>query len=433
MNILVISNNCFAQNNSNGRILGCLFNGLEDVNIRQFHIVSGANDFNICNDYYHIGDKDAIKSVFHFGRKIGKRIQMDTGVTSKITKSDFGNKVKKNAFTALIREIAWTLNKNVKPSIYSWIGTEVPDVVLLQAGDAGFMYKIAEDVSKHYNVPLVIFNTEFYYFEERNWLDDKSNSILFKIFKFRLRKTIEKVMSHAKMSIYNSDWLKSKYDDRFGKPSISIYQSSDAHLQPKLSDVPKRLVYVGNFSFNRHLPIIEISKQLSLVSSDYIIETYGPASEGVIDELKAYPNITYNGIIPYNEVLDIITNSKLLLLVESLDPLNSKLTEYGFSTKITDYMGTGVPILAYGSINNVGIGYLKKEQAAFVANSPEELMSTLSDALFDNDKRLRIVETALEVSMRNHTSKSNSEKFYQVLISVVKNKDHENFYSSKFH
>lgn len=69
MNILVISNNCFAQNNSNGRILGCLFNGLKDVNIRQFHIVSGANYFNICNDFYHIGDKDAIKSVFHFGGK----------------------------------------------------------------------------------------------------------------------------------------------------------------------------------------------------------------------------------------------------------------------------------------------------------------------------------------------------------------------------
>lgn len=420
MNILVISNNCFAQNNSNGRILGCLFNGLKDVNIRQFHIVSGANDFSICKDYYHIGDRDVIKTVFHFGRKIGKRIQMNTGVTSKITKSDFGNKVKKNAFTALVRELAWTLNKNVKPSIYSWIGTDVPDVVLLQAGDAGFMYKIAEDVSKYYDVPLVIFNTEFYYFEDRNWLYDKSNSILFKVFKFRLRKTIEKVMSHAQMSIYNSDWLKSKYDDRFGKPSITIYQSSDVHLQPNLSDVPKRLVYVGNFSFNRHLPIIEISKMLSQVSSDYIIETYGPANEGVIDELKAYPNITYNGIIPYNEVLNIITNSKLLLLVESLDPLNSKLTEYGFSTKITDYMGTGVPILAYGSISNVGIGYLKKEQAAFVANSPEELKSTLSDALFDKEKRLRTVKTALEVSMRNHTSKSNSEKLHQALISVVK-------------
>lgn len=420
MNILVISNNCFAQNNSNGRILGCLFNGLKDVNIRQFHIVSGANDFNICNDFYHIGDKDAIKSVFHFGGKIGKRIQMNTGVTSKITKSDFGKKVKKNAFTALVRDIAWTLNKNVKPSIYSWIGLEVPDIVLLQAGDAGFMYKIAEDVSKHYDAPLVIFNTEYYYFEDRNWLDGNNHSVLFKIYKSRLKKTIEKVMSHAKMSIYNSDWLKSKYDDRFGKPSISIYQSSDVHLQPKLTNVPKRLVYVGNFSFNRHLPIIEISKQLKKVSSDYTIETYGPASESAIEELKKYPNITYNGIIPYNEVLDIITNSKLLLLVESLDPLNSKLTEYGFSTKITDYMGTGVPILAYGSIKNVGIGYLKKEHAAFVANTPEELMSTLSDALFDNDKRLRIVETALEVSMRNHTSESNSEKFYQTLISVVK-------------
>lgn len=69
MNILVISNNCFAQNNSNGRILGCLFNGMNDAKIRQFHIVSGSNDFNICNDYYHIGDRVVIKSVFKFNKK----------------------------------------------------------------------------------------------------------------------------------------------------------------------------------------------------------------------------------------------------------------------------------------------------------------------------------------------------------------------------
>lgn len=421
MEILVISNNCFAQNNSNGRILGCLFKGLKGINVRQFHIVSGANDFSVCGDYYHIGDRDVLNTLFSYGKRIGKRIQKKSGVTSEITKSDFGRKVKKNAVTALVRELAWTINPNVKSSVYSWVGSETPDVVLLQAGDAAFMYKIAEDASKHYDAPLVIFNTEYYYFEDRNWLGSKNDSLFFKIFKFRLRKTIENVMSHAELSIYNSDWLKSRYDDRFGKPSISIYQSSDVHLQPNLMDVPRRLVYVGNFSFNRHLPIIEISRLLSQVSSDYIIDTYGPANDSVIAELKKYPNITYNGIISYGNVLDIITNSTLLLLVESLDSLNSKLTEYGFSTKITDYMGTGVPILAYGSNKNVGIAYLKKEHAAFVANSPDELKDTLKEALFNSEKRLRIVETALEVSAKKHSSEANSEKFYRALISVKKN------------
>lgn len=419
MNILVISNNCFAQNNSNGRILGCLFSGLKDVNIRQFHIVSGANDFSICKDYLHIGDRAVLDSIFCIGRNIGRHVQQDTGVTSEITKSDFAKKVKKRALTVFLRDMVWRLNRNVKPSIYSWIGCNAPDIVLLQAGDAGFMYNIAENVSKHYKVPLVIFNTEYYYFEDRNWIDGKNSSLFFKMYKFRLKRTIEKVMAHANMSIYNSDWLKSKYDKKFGKPSVAIYQSSDLHLQPNLSEVPKRLVYVGNFSFNRHLPVIEISKLLYRISSDYCIETYGPANESVIEELRNCPNITYKGIVPYSEVRDIITNSKLLLLVESLDPLNSKLTEYGFSTKITDYMGTGVPILAYGSINNVGIGYLKKEQAAFVANSSQELATVLPEALFDNIKRSRTVKTAWKVSMRNHSSEANSKKFYQALTSVI--------------
>ncbi len=419
MTILVISNNCLAQNNSNGRILGCLFNGLKDAEVRQFHIVSGANDFNICNDFLHIGDRAVLRTVFCYCKNIGEHVKKETGVTSDITKSDFSKSVKKSAFTVLVRDMVWRLNMNVKPSIYSWIGKSVPDVVILQASDAGFMYNIADHVSRHYKAPLVIFNTEYFYFEESNWIDGNSRSWLFKLYKFRLKKTVEKVMRHVAMSIYNSDWLKSKYDEKFSKQSVVIYQSSDLHLQPNLSEVPKRLVYVGNFSFNRHLPIIEISKIILEIAPDYHIETYGPADDSVIKELRRYTNLTYNGIVPYNEVKEIITNSALLLLVESLDPLNSKLTEYGFSTKITDYMGTGVPILAYGSNKNVGIGYLKNEQAAFVANSHKELTDVLTESLFDKEKRLKIVETALAVSRHNHTSEVNSAKFYQVLKSVV--------------
>lgn len=419
MNILVISNNCFAQNNSNGRILGCLFEGIRNATVRQFHIVSGANDFGICRDYLHIGDREVVRTFFQSKKNLGKIIRHEDDVTNQITQSDFSKSVKKNSFTALARELAWSCNKNVLDSICSWIDINTPNIILLQAGDSAFMYNLAMKVAKKYNAPLVIFNTEYYYFEDRNWFDGNNKSLLFKLYKKHLRKTVDAVMEYAKISIYNSEWLKSKYDNHFHKPSTFIYQSSDIHLQPNLMGVKKRLVYVGNFSFNRHLPIIEIAKTMTELSSDYEIEAYGPASEIIVEELKKQPNLSYKGIIPYCEVQKVLVDSKLLLLVESLDSLNSKLTEYGFSTKITDYMGTGVPILAYGSINNVGISYLKKEDAAFVANTPLELRTVLKESIFNDIKRLQIVKTALAVSMRNHNSETNSNKFYNILSSVT--------------
>ena len=73
MKILVISNNCFAKNNSNGRILGCLFKNIPVDDVAQFYIVNGTNDFEVCQNYYHVSDSMAIRS-WYSGKGIGNII-----------------------------------------------------------------------------------------------------------------------------------------------------------------------------------------------------------------------------------------------------------------------------------------------------------------------------------------------------------------------
>ena len=70
--------------------------------------------------------------------------------------------------------------------------------------------------------------------------------------------------------------------------------------------------------------------------------------------------LDYKGVVPYSEVLEKINSSDLLVLAESTSPIISRLTAYGFSTKITDYLCSGIPIFGYGPDINVGLSYLKK-------------------------------------------------------------------------
>ncbi|MEG2402761.1 MAG: hypothetical protein RSB34_07500, partial [Muribaculaceae bacterium] len=59
---LVISNNSFSLTNSNGRTLGNFFIGWPKESLAQFCISSDGPNYDICNNYYCITDKEALKA-----------------------------------------------------------------------------------------------------------------------------------------------------------------------------------------------------------------------------------------------------------------------------------------------------------------------------------------------------------------------------------
>lgn len=107
--ILILSNACFSESDSNGRTLEKLFDCFDKNNLAQFYVY-GAPDFNICNRFYQVSDGDAFKSFLkrcEMGKEICQPISTDKNKSTASPKK----KLKKSPLNMLLREFAWKYGK----------------------------------------------------------------------------------------------------------------------------------------------------------------------------------------------------------------------------------------------------------------------------------------------------------------------------------
>lgn len=417
MKVLVISNNCFAKNNSNGRILGLLFKKIPVKDVAQFYIVNGTNDFEVCSNYYLVNDTMAIRSLYS-SKRIGTIItRPQTDISDIQIMSKHRAKYGRSSLTMLIRNFVWMRFRWWNADFEKWLKDFNPDVLLLQCGDAPFMYEIACRIADFLNIPIVEFNTEFYYFENDNYINNNDPACLFRYYKHKLRKSFKKAISRAKASIYNSEWMKENYDREFGKPSEFIYQSSEYRCERTTTthDIP-HITYIGSLGFRRYEALAEIADAIYAINPKWRLSVYGMLQNEETKELFGQtPGIDYKGVVPYDEAQAIISDSDVLVLAENPNPKISRNTAYGFSTKITDYLFSGIPILAYGPSNNVGMNYLKENNAAMVVFDKTKLRDSL-DALINNKELCnKLSSRELKIAHTNHDANSNSSKFISIL------------------
>lgn len=422
MKVLIISNNCFARNNSNGRILGCLFKNFNKNDIFQLYIVPGTNDFSLCSNFYLISDRMMLYS-FMKGKTVGKIVSYKDVKTKDPKLSDYRTKYGRSSLTMLCRELLWYSNLWWNNSLKDWLKNTKADVIVFQCGDSPFMYRLVEKIKKYLNIPVVLFNTEYYYFLKESWLPAKDNKLFFYIFNSILKHEIKKSIDSAALSIYNSDWLKEHYDAIFKGESKVLYQSSDySNIPiPHESETPN-ISYVGNLGFGRWEPLIEIANALKTINKKWKIDVYGVVqSEEVRKIFNETDCLDFHGSVPYSEAQNVLSMSDLLILTENQKPHFTKATEYGFSGKITDYLYSGIPILAYGPDSNVGISYLKKTKSAMVVTEKSDLATSLKNAVQDIDWRKKTVSTALSVACTNHDALKNAKIFKNYLLEVLIN------------
>lgn len=82
----------------------------------------------------------------------------------------------------MLRELVWAFKRWKSSDFEQWIENFNPNIVVLQFGDSSFMIDIALYVAQSRNIPLVVYNTEGYYFFPRNWhFKSKLDGILFPI------------------------------------------------------------------------------------------------------------------------------------------------------------------------------------------------------------------------------------------------------------
>lgn len=419
-NVLVISNNCFSLSNSNGRTLGNLFVGWPKSQLAQFCVIAQDPNWDICDNYYCLEDKSVLKSFFRCRNAVGRRLykQESTNISSDTVRANVG---RKTLYKVVVRELIWSRKRWYSKQFQQWLDDFNPDQLVFQLGDSIFMFNIALDIATSRNIPLIIYNTEGYYFFPRNWHQKSlGDDLLFKLYRRVYRKRVEAMMQVASHCIHLNDKLKDDYDKAFNVQSSVIYNSYSVSKSKELlfSTNTPRISYLGNLGLDRDSALIEIGAVLQEINSDYYIDIYGRADEIMQQRFKTAPGVNYMGLVSYEEVKDIISQSDILFHVETDRGYYERQLQYAFTTKIADSLASGRCFVVYAPKQLACSQYVIKNNCGWVATNKKELRAAFHSVINDDELRIAIINKALEVAYQNHNLTQNASKFQEILLSI---------------
>lgn len=421
MRVLIISNNSFSQTSSNGRTLANYFNGYPKENLAQFCISTTTPDYSVCDNYYIITDKEAFESCIHLRK--ARRCDISKCENTEANSQIVGNKRSfKTATKALARHFVW---KHVWSSreFWAWVEAFSPDVVLVMNSDSAFILDIARVVSERQNIPLVMYNTEGFYFFKKDYMRQELfiDKLAFPIYHYLYKKSFRKMMKTVRASIHLNDKLANDFRDEFGGVHNTIYSASNFLPSSTELNLEKPVFcYLGNFGFNRPDALIEIANVLAEIDSSYKLHIYGNILETrIVEKFKSVPNIVVEGFVEYSKVKEVMYGSTILFHAESQIEKFKESLKYGFTTKIADSLCCGIPFLMYSSKDIAGADYIRMAGAAWFADNVNDLKKCILEILRNNDRRNEILDRARQVALENHNDIKNKEKFITILRNVI--------------
>lgn len=413
--VLILSNNALNETNSNGRTLLNFFGNDNAEKLAQFYLQSDSPDFDVCKNYFFASDSTVLKAVLK--RKSAGRVVAEAELQKENSPEStrVHKRIPRNPLTMLIRNFFWS-RKCWRKDFYKWVNDFNPECVLLQAGDSPFLYNIAVEISKEHEIPMIIYNSEDYYFKDYNYFRNSGiTGIFYPIFRSILKIAVKKAVEYATVSVYISDDLKSTYDNEFNQKSVAIYTATE--VEPNFV-VDKKAIfsYLGNLGLDRHIGLIKIAEVLNKINSNYKLDVYGKLPNENVG--KAFENckaLNYCGLVSYDKVKEVIAESMLVFHTESDNAFYCKDIRHGFSTKIADSLASGTCFVIFAPEMLSCTKYVKENNCGCVITDETQLQEKLAEIIHNEDLRNTYISNALKIVEKNHNSQNNREKFAEII------------------
>lgn len=426
MRVLIISNNCFSKSQNMGKTLSSIFCDFDSSEVCQLYFYSSVPETSVCKDFFRISDYDLVKGKL-FG-KIGQVVDCEIDTTNKLYETEQIQKVyssfnRNRQWVSLVRTFAWDIARWNSPVLDKWIRTMNPDCIFFASGDTVFSYKIVWTISQKYNLPIISYVCdEFYY-------GYQAEGLFGHIYRYILRKWMRKIFLASHQFAVICDSLGQLYQKEF-KTEYYVLNTGNEIQTTKICAVDQTdcISYLGNIGLNRWKSLVQIGRILDehnqIYSKNYKLNIYsGEKDPKIIAALKETKSIQFMGRISPQECIDRIKSSIAVIHTESFDISDIERVKYSMSTKIADSLASGTCLFAYGSPELASIQYLAENNCAVVATSFAELKAKIYDLLENEKIRKDCINKALNLAIMNHDSKKNSRAFKDNIKKNVVDKD----------
>ncbi len=408
MKILLVSHLPMSTQHNMGKTFLSLMAGLERQELCQLYIYPAFPDGDWAASFYRVTDKQIIKSL-PFGKKVGGcvepvRITGQSFYENPEDESFYRDRKNKSPLRRLLRDGIWRWGNWNNASLHKWLREQKPDCIFLAPGPAKFIYNIALKLAKEYEIPIVTYICDEYYFV------DTPKGLLSRVQLRRLQKKIEQTIAASSHLVVICDELKAAYS-KFGKPITTVMTGASFPVAEasRGAEKPAHICYFGNIRCNRYLSLARVGKALDALNgklgTDYKLKIY--TSEKDPEILSVFDGITsvqLPGFVTGEAYQREFENAQLLLHVEAFDAGSIHRVRHSVSTKIADSLASGKPLLAYGPAQVASMGHLLRHRCAITATDEDGLEGMLLTAFTDWAASAAAAEKGLEVARTYHDS-----------------------------
>ena len=366
--VLVISDNCFSTDKNNGKTFQNIFKNWPIDKLAQFYIWPEIPNSNVCATYYRLTDLECLHALFKKNSVMGSIVKSHDINSINTSGGVYGSSWKNWSVSRFLREFIWRSKFWKQRGLIDWVNQYDPDVVFFVGIHCAFLYRIAYYICKTKDIPLVVYCTDDYY------LPRFSLSVFYHLHRMWLVKWTKKLLRMEKTSLVTiNEFMQERYKKKFHKDSRIIMNLIGVpELCPSYQDDSDRkikIVYIGNLGHNRWKVLKNLAEAVmnSQYADKFMIEVY-LGIEPTPKELKAITNppyINYYGKLNAEQVKQKQLEADILLHVEAFDYKSRRNVQLSLSTKITEYMAAGRPVLAIGPGEVASIRFLKKYAGAY--------------------------------------------------------------------
>lgn len=416
--VLIVSHRAFNDKGGTGNTLAAFFRRWNPEALAElyFHAELPCGPMlERCSRYYRITDFDALRSVAG-GRSCGQALVCadSAGKASegRSGPSPFQQRVyefgrRQRASTMLLRDAIWQAARWRTRALHQWVDEFAPEVVFLVGGEYTFAYNVARHITARRAVPLVVFLGDDVYGVSRFSL-----SPLFWLHKALIRSAMRRTVGSAARLFTTCDLMGEEYREIFGVDYTTL-PTACSRIEPApapAARTPIELSYLGKVSLGRWTTLRAIGEALRDINAQQRravlrIYTTERLDRGMVVRLTIPGAMEFMGGLSAAEVSKVISNSDILVHVESMDKVNRKLTRLSLSTKIPEYLASGKCILAAGPSEVASIRYIREHEAGMVVTDMDMLSRKLEMLISSPELRRSLALNGLRLARGRHDSK----------------------------
>ena len=387
--VLVISNNAFSNQKNNGKTLLSFFKDVAKKNLQQIFFSGEAPDCDCARGYFRISDSDVVKSIIKPGKKAGSIINYETGIKatpSSNQKAKATTLLREYESIRLLREVAWALSPKNEVELERWVVDFSPDVVFFCAGDSGFAYDVYEKVCK-----FLPGSKKCIYITDDYILPRPTISLFWWIRRQIVLNKMKRSVTASDIFVTISEKMRSEYKKIFGVDSIVAFNMPESirvegFVKSEREDLV--LVYAGGLHFNRWKTLKRLGEALDIFNREndrqvtLKIYSHQDLSRKVQEALSTANSSEFAGSLDNDGVRCALNDADILVHVESFSKRNVYSTRLSVSTKISEYLMAGKPVLAIGPSELASMEFLSTR--GFCINSNKDLKNKLKEFLLSD-------------------------------------------------